>query len=149
MADLGVTAVRYPILWERSRPNGRATGLQLERRRLAQLRERGIKVIRGLLITAPDRATPACSTPTSRRLADYAARVAERYPWIEVWTPVNEPLTTARFSGLYGHWYPHGRDDRPSSRLVNHAAASPGDGGDPRLPFRTPGLSRPRIWARP
>ena len=25
--------------------------------------------------------------------------------------PVNEPLTTARFSGLYGHWYPHGRDD--------------------------------------
>ena len=27
-----------------------------------------------------------------------------------MWTPVNEPLTTARFSGLYGHWYPHGRD---------------------------------------
>jgi dTDP-4-dehydrorhamnose reductase len=24
---------------------------------------------------------------------------------------VNEPLTTARFSGLYGHWYPHKRDD--------------------------------------
>ena len=27
-------------------------------------------------------------------------------------TPVNEPLTTARFSALYGHWYPHHRDDR-------------------------------------
>jgi dTDP-4-dehydrorhamnose reductase len=26
---------------------------------------------------------------------------------------VNEPLTTARFSGLYGHWYPH-RADEPS-----------------------------------
>ena len=23
------------------------------------------------------------------------------------WTPINEPLTTARFSALYGHWYPH------------------------------------------
>ena len=23
---------------------------------------------------------------------------------------MNEPLTTARFSGLYGHWYPHRRD---------------------------------------
>jgi dTDP-4-dehydrorhamnose reductase len=45
-----------------------------------------------------------------KKLAAYAARVAERYPWIEWWTPVNEPLTTARFSGLYGHWYPHGRD---------------------------------------
>ena len=31
-------------------------------------------------------------------LADYAAKVAKRYPWIEYWTPVNEPLTTARFS---------------------------------------------------
>ena len=28
------------------------------------------------------------------------------------WTPVNEPLTTARFSALYGHWYPHARDER-------------------------------------
>jgi dTDP-4-dehydrorhamnose reductase len=26
--------------------------------------------------------------------------------------PVNEPLTTARFSALYGLWYPHARDDR-------------------------------------
>lgn len=24
---------------------------------------------------------------------------------------MNEPLTTARFCGLYGHWYPHRRDD--------------------------------------
>jgi len=24
--------------------------------------------------------------------------------------PVNEPLTTARFSGYCGHWYPHGRE---------------------------------------
>jgi dTDP-4-dehydrorhamnose reductase len=38
--------------------------------------------------------------------------VAARYPWIEYYTPVNEPCTTARFAGLYGVWYPHGRDDR-------------------------------------
>jgi dTDP-4-dehydrorhamnose reductase len=34
---------------------------------------------------------------------------AERYPWIEAYTPINEPLTTARFACLYGHWYPHMR----------------------------------------
>ena len=28
-------------------------------------------------------------------------------PHITNYTPVNEPLTTARFSGLYGAWYPH------------------------------------------
>ena len=36
--------------------------------------------------------------------------MARRYPWIDAYTPINEPLTTARFSGLYGLWYPHGRD---------------------------------------
>src|SRR5262249_42301708 len=40
-------------------------------------------------------------------LAAHAAAVAKRYPWVTDWTPVNEPLTTARFSCLYGLWYPH------------------------------------------
>ena len=75
------------------------------------LRERGIKVIGGLLHHGSGpKYTDLLDPDFPRKLADYAARVAERYPWIEMWTPVNEPLTTARFSGLYGHWYPHGRD---------------------------------------
>jgi dTDP-4-dehydrorhamnose reductase len=37
---------------------------------------------------------------------------------VDAYTPVNEPLTTARFSGLYGHWYPHGRDDRVFARAL-------------------------------
>jgi dTDP-4-dehydrorhamnose reductase len=44
------------------------------------------------------------------KLATYAGAVARRYPWVSAYTPVNEPLTTARFSCLYGHWYPHLRD---------------------------------------
>ena len=47
------------------------------------------------------------------QLAAYARQVAERYPWIDAYTPINEPLTTARFCGLYGHWYPHARS-RPT-----------------------------------
>ena len=41
------------------------------------------------------------------KLAKYAKAVAKKFPWLEYYTPVNEPLTTARFSGLYGLWYPH------------------------------------------
>ncbi|GAC1653015.1 MAG: hypothetical protein NVS9B15_13640 [Acidobacteriaceae bacterium] len=41
------------------------------------------------------------------KLARYAEQVAERYPWLDAYTPVNEPNTTARFSGMYGTWYPH------------------------------------------
>ena len=51
-------------------------------------------------------------------LSRYARMVAERYPWVTDYTPVNEPLTTARFSGLYGHWYPHGRSDSTFVRAL-------------------------------
>src|SRR5690606_310483 len=58
-------------------------------------------------------------------LAAHAAQVARRYPWASAYTPVNEPLTTARFSGLYGIWYPHGRDAALFARaLVNECRAT-------------------------
>ncbi len=41
------------------------------------------------------------------KLASYAAEVAQRYPWIDAYSPVNEPHTTARFACRYGVWYPH------------------------------------------
>ncbi|WP_222841346.1 hypothetical protein [Hymenobacter sp. BT188] len=37
--------------------------------------------------------------------------------WIKHYTPVNEPLTTARFRGLYGIWYPHAFDDHTFVRI--------------------------------
>ena len=60
---------------------------------------------------AADLVTQTCSIRSfPEKLAQYAAAVARRYPWVTDYTPVNEPLTTARFSCLYGHWYPHERD---------------------------------------
>ena len=57
---------------------------------------------------AADPRTRVCSIRSFRnKLARYAGAVAERYPWIEAYTPVNEPNTTARFSAMYGVWYPH------------------------------------------
>ncbi len=38
------------------------------------------------------------------QFATYAAAFAERYRWIRFYTPVNEILITALFSGLYGWW---------------------------------------------
>ena len=67
----------------------------------------------------------------SREVRRYAAAVARRYPWVEAYTPVNEPLTTARFSGLYGFWYPHGRDERTfKDALLDNAAPSCSRCGD-------------------
>jgi dTDP-4-dehydrorhamnose reductase len=114
IAGLGVRTVRYPILWESvapDRPDEYDWAWTDER--LANLRERGVRVIGGLVHHGSGpRYTSLVDPDFPKKLAAYAARAAERYPWIEWWTPVNEPLTTARFSGMYGHWYPHGRDYR-------------------------------------
>ncbi|CAA9506976.1 MAG: GH1 [uncultured Sphingomonadaceae bacterium] len=112
MADLGISRVRFPIVWEAIAPD-RPDEFDFEWAddRLAMLRERGIEVIGGLLHHGSGpHYTNLLDPEFPKKLGAYAARVAERYPWIEYWTPVNEPLTTARFSGLYGHWYPHARD---------------------------------------
>lgn len=112
IADLGIRTVRYPILWEcvaPERPDRLDFGWMDDR--LGRLRERGVEVIGGLVHHGSGpRYTSLVDPDFPKKLADYAGIVAERYPWIRTWTPVNEPLTTARFSGLYGHWYPHGRD---------------------------------------
>jgi beta-glucosidase/6-phospho-beta-glucosidase/beta-galactosidase len=43
--------------------------------------------------------------------AEYARAFAERYPWIRLFTPVNEMYITAEFSGFYGWW---------NERLTSH-----------------------------
>ncbi|HEX8525864.1 family 1 glycosylhydrolase [Allosphingosinicella sp.] len=112
IAGLGVTIVRYPILWEAVAPDSPdELDFTWQDERLEMLRERGIEVIGGLLHHGSGpKYTELLDPDFPAKLADYAAKVAERYPWIKLWTPVNEPLTTARFSALYGHWYPHTRD---------------------------------------
>lgn len=112
-ADLGVKALRYPVLWERAGPDRPGDyDFKWSDGRLAEIRRLGIRPIIGLLHHGSGPHFTSLVDPQMPTLfADYARAVAQRYPWVEDWTPVNEPVTTARFAGLYGHWYPHGRDD--------------------------------------
>ncbi|MBD2539568.1 sugar nucleotide-binding protein [Trichocoleus sp. Lan] len=111
-AELGVSAIRYPILWELTAPDGPdSADWSWADERLGRLRELGIRPIVGLVHHGSGPRHTSLVNPTfAPGLAQFAEAVAQRYPWVENYTPVNEPLTTARFSGLYGHWYPHGRD---------------------------------------
>nr|WP_052170958.1 family 1 glycosylhydrolase [Massilia sp. JS1662] len=113
-ASLGIRAIRYPILWERTAPDGiHAADWSWPDERLNALRAHGVTPIAGLIHHGSGpRHTSLVDPAFAEQLAEYAGAVAGRYPWIEYYTPVNEPCTTARFAGLYGVWYPHGRDDR-------------------------------------
>jgi dTDP-4-dehydrorhamnose reductase len=110
---LGIRALRYPILWERLAPRSLdEIDWRWSDERLGRLRALGIRPIVGLLHHGSGPAyTSLLDSEFPDKLARFAGLVARRYPWIVDYTPVNEPLTTARFSGLYGHWYPHERSD--------------------------------------
>jgi dTDP-4-dehydrorhamnose reductase len=119
-AALGVTALRYPVLWERTAPNGPASAdWRWADARLERMRALGIRPIVGLLHHGSGPSSTSLVDPDfPERLAEFAQAVAERYPWVRDYTPVNEPLTTARFSCLYGHWYPHLRSDRAFAQAM-------------------------------
>jgi dTDP-4-dehydrorhamnose reductase len=120
IAALGIRTLRYPVLWETIAPDTPETSdWSWHDKHLGRLRELGIAPIAGLLHHGSGPHYTSLLDPAlPELLARHAERVAARYPWIELFTPVNEPLTTARFSGLYGHWYPHGRNNATFLRTL-------------------------------
>jgi dTDP-4-dehydrorhamnose reductase len=120
IADLGIKKIRYPILWEKHCP-------ELEKPidwkwidgQLSSIRKHNIDVIAGLLHHGSGPSYTHMLDPHfPLHLARYARAVAEKFPWIEYYTPVNEPLTTSRFSGLYGLWYPHLKDPKAFMQML-------------------------------
>lgn len=122
LAGIGVRRIRLPVLWERVAPLRPDTlDWRWSDARLARLAALGLTAIVGLLHHGSGpRYTHLVDPAFPRLFADYARCVAERYPEQRFWTPVNEPLTTARFSALYGLWYPHGASDRGFVRALLH-----------------------------
>lgn len=116
LAGLGVSAVRYPVLWERA-------DFRWARSRLEGLRARGVEPIVTLLHHGSGPLGTSLVDPDFPGLfADYAEAAARAFPWIRRWTPINEPLTTARFSTLYGYWFPNLRDDAAFGCAITNEA---------------------------
>lgn len=113
LPDLGVKALRFPVLWERVSPDQHsAPDWDWSDRGLNLLRALQLRPIIGLVHHGSGpRHTSLLDDSFVDGLAAHALATARRYPWVTDWTPVNEPLTTARFSALYGYWYPHARDE--------------------------------------
>lgn len=122
--ELGFRVLRYPCLWERV-AQGVHPDTQLNwswcDERLSLFRTLGLTPIVGLLHHGSGpRFTHLLDPAFPQLFAQYALAFARRYPWVELYTPINEPLTTARFSALYGFWYPHACDDASFARALYH-----------------------------
>ena len=127
LAGLGIAATRYPVLWEKVAPyHPDVRDYRWPARRLGALADRGIEPIVTLLHHGSGPSYTSLLDPEFPELfARYAAHTARRFPWVKRWTPINEPLTTARFSTLYATWYPNAFfDDAAFGRaIVNEMTA--------------------------
>jgi dTDP-4-dehydrorhamnose reductase len=121
-ASAGMCKLRYPVLWERHQPTADdpidwtwiSTQLEL-------IRSHNITPIAGLIHHGSGPSyTDLLDEKFPDKLAAYALQVATSFPWLDHYTPVNEPLTTARFSGMYGYWYPHHTDERSFIKMLLH-----------------------------
>ncbi len=111
IAKLGVKAVRYPVLWEKYAPDTlEDIDWSFAHQQLETIRQTGMEPIVGLVHHGSGpRYASFLDNSFANGLAEYAKKLATQFSWVEYYTPVNEPLTTARFCGLYGLWYPHGK----------------------------------------
>jgi beta-glucosidase len=56
----------------------------------------------------------------SSQFASYAGAFADRYPWVQLYTPVNEMFICASFSAKYGWWNEQMKTDRGFVTALKH-----------------------------
>jgi beta-glucosidase/6-phospho-beta-glucosidase/beta-galactosidase len=88
---------------------------------LHSLRERDIVVIADLChFGVPDWVGNFQNPEFSRLFTKYARAFAERYPWIQLYTPINEMFVCATFSALLGWWNEQLTSDRTFVNALKH-----------------------------
>ena len=119
VASLGIKTLRYPALWEHVEPLEGQDDWNWLDERFQRMRQLGISPIAALVHHGSGPCWTSILAPDfAERLAAFGGRLARRYPWVKTFTPINEPMATARLSGLYGFWHPHRADEPSCLRLL-------------------------------
>ena len=88
---------------------------------LADLKRRGINPIVDLChFGVPDWIGDFQNPDFADHFAQYAGAFAERFPWIQLYTPVNEMFICAVFSAKYGWWNEQLKTDRGFVTALKH-----------------------------
>ncbi|MEZ0607253.1 family 1 glycosylhydrolase [Fibrella sp. WM1] len=92
---------------------------------MAEIRRQGITPILDLMhFGVPDWVGDYQNPELPVLFAEYCAAVAERYPWVRYYTPVNEIYVTARHSAKDGLWNEQLSDDRSFVTALKHTVAA-------------------------
>ena len=92
---------------------------------MAEMQHLGIEPILDLMhFGLPDWLGDFQNPEMPEHFADYAAAVAARYPWVRLYTPVNEMYVTARISAKDGLWNEQLRTDQGFVTAIKHLVAA-------------------------
>jgi beta-glucosidase/6-phospho-beta-glucosidase/beta-galactosidase len=92
---------------------------------MAEIKKQGITPILDLMhFGVPDWIGNFQNPELPIHFADYCAAVAERYPWVRYYTPVNEIYVTARHSAKDGLWNEQLKDDKAFVTALKHTVAA-------------------------
>ncbi len=92
---------------------------------MAEIKKQGITPILDLMhFGVPDWIGNFQNPELPVHFADYCAAVAERYPWVRYYTPVNEIYVTARHSAKDGLWNEQLKDDKAFVTAMKHTVAA-------------------------
>lgn len=113
VSALGIDALRYGPPYYRVHQGPGRYDWDFTDEVFAEIRERGIKPIVDLChFGVPDWLGNFQNPEFVPYFTEYAAAFAKRYPWVDLYTPINEIYITAKFSAHEGLWNERLRSDR-------------------------------------
>lgn len=124
VAAFGIRHVRYGIPFHVVAADPDRLDWAWTDRAMAALQANDLVPIADLLhFGLPDDLTGFGDPRLPARFEAFAAAFADRYPWVRHYTPVNEPLISARFSAQLGWWNERRTDDRSFVAAIDGASA--------------------------
>ncbi len=123
--DLGLHVLRYGLPYHRTNPGPGKYDWSFADEVMAEMRNLEITPILDLLhFGVPDWLGNFQNPELPLHFADYAGAVADRYPWVRYYTPVNEIYVTARASAKDGIWNEQLKTDLGFVTAMKHIVAA-------------------------
>ncbi len=123
--DLGLKVLRYGLPYHRIHLGPGRYDWSFADEVMGEIKRLGITPILDLLhFGVPDWLGNFQNPELPLLFSEYAAAVAERYPWVRYYTPVNEIYVTARVSGKDGLWNEQLKSDRGFVTALKHLVAA-------------------------
>jgi beta-glucosidase/6-phospho-beta-glucosidase/beta-galactosidase len=123
--ELGIRYLRYGLPWYSIHLGADRYDWTFADLAMTEMQRLGIIPILDLLhFGVPDWIGDFQNPDLPLHFADYCGAVADRYPWVRYYTPVNEIYVTARISGKDGVWNEQLKTDRGFVTALKHCVAA-------------------------